>query len=162
MKKILKYNHGEKLLKVPFMISIDLECLLKRLQSCQNNPKNSYTERKAKYEPSGWAILTNFSFDKTKNTLDYYGGIDCIVVLCKKLKDHALKIINHEKKEKIPLSEEESKSYEEQDACHIWKEKFYLDENDNDKNKNEKYRKVKDHCHYTRKFRGAAHNYCNL
>ena len=62
----------------------------------------------------------------------------------------------------IPLSEEENKSYEERDACHIWKEKFYLDENDNDKNKNEKYRKVKDHCHYTRKFRGAAHNYCNL
>ena len=34
------------------------------------------------------------------------------------------------------------------------------DENGNDKN--EKYQKVKDHCHCTRKFRGAAHNYYNL
>ena len=51
-EKISKYNHGEKSLKALFMIPIDLDCLLKKLQSCQNNPKNSYTERKAKYEPS--------------------------------------------------------------------------------------------------------------
>ena len=28
--KILKYNHGEKSLKVPFMIYADLECLLEK------------------------------------------------------------------------------------------------------------------------------------
>ena len=95
---ILKYNHGEKSLKAPFVIYLDLECLLKKLQSCQNNLKNSYTERKAKHEPSGFAIFTNCSFDATKNKLDYYRGIDCIKVLCKKLKDHGWKIINHEKK----------------------------------------------------------------
>ena len=36
--KTLKYNHGEKLLKVPFTIYADLECLLVGQQSCQNNP----------------------------------------------------------------------------------------------------------------------------
>ena len=29
-------------------------------------------------------------------------------------------------------------------------------------NKNKKYNKVRDHCHYTGKYRGAAHNNCNL
>ena len=64
----------------------------------------------------------------------------------------------------IPLSEEENKSYEEQEVCHICKKKFYLDENDENKNdeKFKKYQKVKDHCHYTGKFRGAAHSDCNL
>ena len=56
----------------------------------------------------------------------------------------------------IPLSKEESKSYEEQDVCHICRKKFNLDEKD------KKYQKVKDHCHYTGKFTGAAHNNCNL
>ena len=48
VEKILKYNPGEKSLKVPFAIYLDLECLLKKLQYCQNNPKKSYTEKNAR------------------------------------------------------------------------------------------------------------------
>ena len=91
---ILKYNHGEKSL----VIYLDLECLLVKMLLSQNNLGKSYTERKAKHEPSGWTMFTNCSLDATKNKLDYYRGIDSIKVLCKKLKDHALKIINCEKK----------------------------------------------------------------
>ena len=39
--KILKYNHGEKSMKVPFVIYADLECLLKKIHSCQNNLRKS-------------------------------------------------------------------------------------------------------------------------
>ena len=77
-EEILKYIHGEKSLKSPFAIYLDLECLLKKEQSCQNNPEKSYTEKKAKYEPSGWAIFTNCSLDEKENKLDYYRGKDCI------------------------------------------------------------------------------------
>ena len=49
VEKILKYNPGE----APFAIYLDLECLLKKKQSCQNSPEQSYTEKKAKHEPSG-------------------------------------------------------------------------------------------------------------
>ena len=41
-------------------------------------------------------------------------------------------------------------------VCHICKEGFSTDVN------NEKYHKVRDHCHYTGKYRGTAHNICNL
>ena len=44
--------------------------------------------------------------------LDCYRGKDCIEKSCKNLKKHATKIINYEKKEMIPLSNEKNKSYE--------------------------------------------------
>ena len=44
--KILKYNYGKKSLKVPAIIYADLECLLEKMHSCQNNPEKSYTEKK--------------------------------------------------------------------------------------------------------------------
>ena len=45
-KKILKYNHEEKSVRGPFVIYADLDCLLEKMHSCQNNPERSYTEKK--------------------------------------------------------------------------------------------------------------------
>ena len=89
VEKILKYNPGEKSLKAPFAIYLDLECLLKKKQFREDNDNNnnnnnnnnieeSYTEKKAKHEPSGWAMFTRCSFDKKENKLNYYRGKDCI------------------------------------------------------------------------------------
>ena len=157
--KISKYNPGEKSLKATFAIYLDSECLLKKVQYCQNNPGKSYTEKKAKHEHSGWTMFTTCSFDKKENKLNYYRGKDCIEKLYKSLKEYATKIIDYKEKETIPLTREENKFCKEQEACHICKEKFCVDKDDeNYKNK----RKVKDHCYYTGKFRGAAHSKCNL
>ena len=35
---IIKYSHGEKSMKVPFIIYRDLECLLEKMSTCINNP----------------------------------------------------------------------------------------------------------------------------
>ena len=43
--KILKYNRIETSLKIPIMIYADLQCLLEKMHSYQNNPKKSYTEK---------------------------------------------------------------------------------------------------------------------
>ena len=61
--KTLKYNYGENLLKTPFVIYADLECWLIKQQSCQNNPNESYTERKAMHEPCGYSLTLVSSFD---------------------------------------------------------------------------------------------------
>ena len=43
----IKCSPGDKSLKAPFIIYIDLECLLKKVRSCEINPENSYTEKKS-------------------------------------------------------------------------------------------------------------------
>ena len=158
--KALKYNHGEKSLKVPFTIYADLECLLIKQQSCQNNPNESYNERKAMHEPCGYALSLISSFDSRENKRNFYRGMDCIKRFCSDLKELATKIINHEEKEMIPLTDIEYNFYKEQEKCHICQKEFCYDKNE--KMKFKLYKKVRDHCHYTGKFRGAAHSICNL
>ena len=72
------------------------------------------------------------------------------------LREHATKIINYEKKEMIPLTKKEEKKHNKQEAFYICKEGFSTDDS------NKKYHKVRDHCHYAGKYRGAAHDICNL
>ena len=157
---ILKYNHGEKSLKAQFVIDLDIECMLKKEHSCQNNSEKSCIERKAKYKPLGWAMSIKYSFDATKNKLDYYRGIDFIKELFKKLKDHAMEIINYKEKEMMPRTDQETKFYEEQEVSHICKSEFCFHKKG--KHQFKLFHKVKDHCRYTRTFRGAVHSICNL
>ena len=152
--KIIKYNQGEKSIKSPFIIYADLECLLEKLSTCYNNPEKSSTTKINKHTPSGYSLFTHCSFDETKNKLDCYRGKDCMKKFCKDLREHATKIINYEKKDMIPLTKKEEENHNNQKICCICKKKF--DTND------KKNYKLRDHCHYTGKYRGAAHNMCNL
>ena len=68
-------------------------------------------------------------------------------------------ILNGEKKDMIPLTDDEKVKYEESKQC-------YLCDQSINTNKQSKYymnyEKVIDHCHYTGKYRGASHSLCNL
>ena len=70
--------------------------------------------------------------------------------ICESLREHVMKIINFKKK---ISTKEQQESYENAKFCYICKEKFqnkYL--------KDRKYRKVRDHSHYTE----GAHSIFNL
>ena len=90
----------------------------------------------------------------------FYIGKDCIKKFCGDLKELATKIINYEEKEMIPLTDNENKLHNEQEECHICQKEFYYDKNE--KKKFKLYQKVRNHCHFTGKIRGAAHSICNL
>ena len=149
----VKYNHGEKSMKLSFVIYADLECLLEKMSTCQNNPNKSSATKINKHTPSGYSIFTHCSFDESKNEINCYRGDDRMRKFCKDLREHSTKIINYEKKKMIPLTTEEKVHYNKQKICYICKKEF---------NNDKKNYKVRDHCHYTGKYRGAAHNICNL
>ena len=73
---------------------------------------------------------------------------------CKDLREHAAKTIHYENKKIISLTIKEEIYHNKQKICYICKKEF----NNNDK----KQQKVRDHCYYTGKYKGAAHNICNL
>ena len=104
---IIKYNQGEKSIKMPFAIYADLECLLEKMSTCPNNPNKSSTTKINKHAPSGYSIFTHCSFSETKNKINYCRGDDCMKKFGKDLREHSTKIVNYEKKKMIPLTTKE-------------------------------------------------------
>ena len=95
-----------------------------------------------------------WTFDGIENKHDVYR---------ESLREHAMKIMNFEKKKMIPLTNEQQESYEKIIIYSICKKKdkqntLMIKIIVNYKN----YRKVKRHHHFTSKCRGAAHSICNL
>ena len=119
--KILKYNHGKKSMKAPFIIYADLEPSL-------DSPEKSSTTKISKHTPSGYSLFTHCSFDITKNNLDYSRGEDCMKKFCLDLREHTTKIINYEKKEMTPLTKKEEKNHNKQKVCHICRKEFNTDD----------------------------------
>ena len=116
---IIKYNHGEKSMKLPFVIYADLECLLEKVSTCINNPNESSTTKINKHTPSGYSIFTHCSFDESKNKLNYYRCKDCMKKFSKDLREQVSKIINYAKKKMIPLTTEEKIYHNKQKICYI-------------------------------------------
>ena len=65
----IKYNHGEKSIKIRFIIYADLECLLEKINTCQNDPNKLSITKINKHTPSGYPIFTNCSFGESKNKI---------------------------------------------------------------------------------------------
>ena len=110
------------------IIYADLECLLEKMSTCQNNLNESSTTEINKHTSSGYSIFTHCSFDQMRNKLNHYRGKDCMKKFCKDLRTHTTKIINYEKKKMIPLTTEEKIYHNEQEICYICKKEF--DKND--------------------------------
>ena len=98
VNKFIKHNPGEKSLKVPHTFFVDLECILKNYNLFKTIQKNLIQKKK----PDMSLLLGHYIQDvhliKKENKLNYCRGKDCIEELCKKLKESAMEIINHEKK----------------------------------------------------------------
>ena len=76
--KILKYNHGEKSMKLSFIIYADLESLLEKMSTCYDGPEKSSTTKINKHTPSGYSLFTYCLFDETKNKLSHGRGKNCM------------------------------------------------------------------------------------
>ena len=145
------FLHSEK---APFAVYADFESLIKPMDNCNPDPNKSYTKKYQKHEPISFSYYILCSiYGVYKSILRKYTktkpeDADAMDVFIKWLEEDVKAIANIEEKE-IIFTEEDRKQFNKASDCWICGE--YLG---NDR--------VRDHCHYTGRYRGAAHNSCNL
>ena len=160
---ILNFQNHFKKLPIPFVIYADFECFTIPMNSCQPNPNKSFTEDYQKHEPSGYCLYLK-GLDGMK---DKYKPI----VYTKKTEDEDIskKFIKHVRllthmiyrryytnPKPLKLTPQEQKDFQLAKVCHICEQDLKIDEVTGH------MCKVRDHCHFTGEYRGAAHFDCDL
>ena len=152
-KKYVKFNQYQISDKVPFIIFADLKCLIEKIDGCKNNSEIKVSE----HILSGFSMSTISSFKTIEYKHDVYRGKDCMKKFCESLREHSIKMISFKTEKMKLLTKEQQESYNNAKICYICKEQF-----ENRYVKDKRYWKVRDHCHFTGEYRGAAHSVCNL
>ena len=80
--KILEFNQYQKSDKAPFIIYVDLECIIEKIDGCKNNPENSSTTKLSEHIPSDFSMPTISLFKSIQNNHDVYRGKDCMKRFC--------------------------------------------------------------------------------
>ena len=148
---LISFNHHNRSIKVPFVFYADFEAFTEEVSTCEPNDKFSFTKQYQKHQPSGFCYKCVGS---TKKSVLYRGEKNedisqkFVEMLERDIKT-IYKKFNFSKK-MIPLTKKEQSEFEKAKIRWICQKEFGSD------------KKVRDHCHFTGKFRGAAHNICNL
>ena len=146
---ILKFKNYYNSEKIPFIIYADTESLIKPIQTCGAYPEKSYTKKYQKHEPISFSYYIKcFDDNVFKAVLRSYTGEDAMQKFVEWLEKDVIGIANIPAKKMI-FEKEEADRFNEETKCWICKGELGED-------------KVRDHCHYTGRYRGAAHNSCNL
>ena len=151
----LKFKNFRFSERAPFVIYADFESFIKPMDSCDPDPNKSYTKKYQKHKPSGFSYYIKSLYeDVFKSVKRTYIKTkkeepDAEDVFVKWLEEDVKDIANIEPK-KMVFTEKDKKQFINASDCWICGE--YLGNDD----------KVRDHCHYTGRYRGAAHNKCNL
>ena len=158
----IEFDKHTKKLKVPFVIYADFESYTERVterlqQSRNTDDTQSYTKKYQKHTPSGFCYYIVYRGGIYKNPVVYTGG-NVAEEFCKQLELETRDIYDKYFKNVVPMkiSRVELDEWKRTNVCHICEETISgSDSGDNVK-------KVKDHCHLTGEYRGAAHQECNL
>ena len=156
---LIKFQDGQYQFQVPSIIYADFEAILKPIEatpgqgpSPKSNPESSYTKVINQRIPSGFCMNSKFAYGEVQNSLKLYGGKDCVKVFCDYISNEARRRYHmFPRKPMKPLTREQWRKYDRATKCDICLKGFKKGEI-----------KIRDHCHYTGKYRGPAHHYISI
>ena len=161
-ENILKFINFHKQLPVPFVIYSDFEAITKKVQGCKQseemeNEKNkrSYTEAYQTHEDCGYGYkVVCCCREKYSKPIQMYQGENAVYKFIEKMLEeveYCKAVIKKHFNKPLVMTEDDEQCFRTMDGCHICDEKY-----------TDKDVHVRDHCHITGKFRGSAHQECNL
>ena len=155
----LEFYDGQNQFKVPFMMYMDFEAILEPMQGPRSgpcdrspDPEEPYTKKVNQHIPSGLCVYRKFAYGDVKDPLTIYRGEDCVKRFCDHIMNEARRLYSMFPEVTMdPLTNKQWKSYKRSSKCHICYNLFKGFDP-----------KVRDHCHYTGKYRGPTHRNCSL
>jgi len=153
----MDFKSYRNLLPTPYFIVADFESLLEEvLDSTGVQTIKSHQHVPCAY---GYKVVCTFDSKKSQEYVSYRGEdtpkhfLTSILKTTEKLKKSLTKHCEKNNVSTLIMTEEEDDLYNHSNRCWICQRGF--DEDSDDK-------KVRDHCHLSNQFRGAAHSTCNL
>ena len=161
-ENMLKFNNFHKQLPVPFVIHADFEAITKKVQSCEQSEETKkdkdtrpYTEAYQTHEDCGYGYKVVCCYDdKYSKQTRIYRGENAVYKFMEKMLEeveYCKTVIKKHFNKPLVMTEVDKQNFETMDGCHICGEKY-----------TDKDVRVRDHCHITGKYRGSAHQECNL
>ena len=161
-ENIPKFNNFHKQLPVPFVIYADFEAITKKVQGCEQSEEmkkdkdtRSYTKAYQTHEDCGYGYKVVCCYDdKYRKYNRIYRGENAVYKFMEKMLeevDYCKAVIKKHFNKPLVMTEVDEQHFRTMDGCHICGEKY-----------TDKGVRVRDHCHITGKFRGSAHQECNL
>ena len=149
------FNNYQNQLPVPFVIYADFEALTRKIDSCSPRGDKSYTQAYQKHEACGFGYKVVCHYDKKySKPAVIYRGKNTVPKLYRNLTEEVLyckKVIKENFQKPLIMFKKDEEDFQKSKKCWICQKRYKANENP-----------VRDHCHITRKYRGSAHNTCNL
>ena len=152
---ILKYNNYHKQQAVPFVIYADFEAITEKISGCQPNNNKSYTEAYQKHTDCGYAYKIVCCYDdKHTKPIQIYRGEKAVYKFMEKMLEevkYCKKVMKTCFNKPLKMTQDDEDEFQKAKECHICNKQY-----------TSKDIRVRDHCHITGKYRGSAHQECNL
>ena len=163
------FKNHHKTLPVAFGIYADFEANTEKVADLEANTEKvadleanteksdskSYTEKYQKHTACsfGYKVVCHYD-EKYSGDVVIYRGEDCIQKFMKCMFEevkNCQSIIRDNFNKPLKMTGEDEKAFKKATHCHICEKKYKVDDVP-----------VRDHCHVTGKYRGSAHQTCNL
>ena len=152
---LVTFIHHNRSIKVPFVVYADFEAFTEEIPRSKQNEKFSFTQKYQRHKPSGFCYKI-VCFDEKYNQKPVLFRAESededISAIFVEMLERDIKRIQEkfDFSKKMIFSPKDKDDFEKARVCWICRKEFG------------ESKKQRDHCHFTGKYRGAAHVKCNL